>query len=348
MSYEIGISTLKLQPCERLARTEYCDHYPLVRQVTGMDPLKSPQAWRLFNDAWNLDFIWNTYEGMNNWGKGGRGRITDMGHAEFMEGGIDRRNTVTCPFNTVDEVLAFNAVEEYGLDDLNELTADYESHYQSGQSTYLNQVYTGGHYNTLVSGAIQAFGWDMFLAAAADRSRFDRVLEGIFQVTLHSVRAWARTSAPVFIQHDDMVWSSGAFMRPDFYRQSIFPRYKTLWQILHNAGKIVLFCSDGNFTQFIDDIAWAGADGFIFEPMTDIDYIVQKYGKSKVVMGSKVDCRTLTFGSQADIKQEIDDTLRIAKDCPGFVFAVGNHLPANIPVANALFYQDYLSSTWQR
>ena len=346
MSYDIGINTLKLQPCGRLAHTEYCDHYPLVRAVTSRDPLKDQQAWRMFYDAWDIDFIWNTYEGIGGWGKGGR--VTDMGHAEFMEGGIDRRDTIYCPFNTVEEVLDFDAVEEYGLVDLDELTADYESHYQLGQSTYPNQVFTGGHYNTIVSGAIQAFGWDMLLAAAADRPRFDKVLESIFQVTLHSVRAWARTSIQVFIQHDDMVWSSGAFMRPDFYRQSIFPRYAALWQILHDAGKIVLFCSDGNFSQFIDDIAWAGADGFIFEPMTDIDTIIQKYGKSKVVMGSKVDCRTLTFGSTAEIKHEIDETLKIAKECPGFVFAVGNHLPANIPIENALFYHDYLTSQWKR
>ncbi len=93
-----------------------------------------------------------------------------------------------------------------------------------------------------------------------------------------------------------MVWSQGAFMYPDFYRTAIFPRYKKLWQTLHEAGKTVLFCSDGDFTEFIDDIADAGADGFIFEPMTSLDYAVEKYGKTKVIVSSKVDCRTMTFG----------------------------------------------------
>jgi len=346
MSYEIGIDTLKLKSCGRLGHTEYCDHYELVRAVTGLDPLRDAKAWPLFNDAWNVDFIWSTYEGADGWGKGGR--ITDMGHAEFMEGGSDWRDSVTCPFKTVDEVFEFDAVKEYGLVNLNELTADYEHQYQIGRAAYPNQVLTGGHYNTIVSGAIQAFGWDMFLTAAADQKRFTKVLDSIYQITLNSVKAWARTSIDVFIQHDDMVWSSGAFMHPDFYRGAIFPRYKLLWQILHDAGKIVLFCSDGNFTQFVDDIAQAGADGFIFEPLTDLDYIIGKYGKTKVIMGSKVDCRTLTFGTAEQIKHEIDQTLKIAKDCPGFFFAVGNHLPSNIPVKNALYYYDYLSKYWSR
>jgi uroporphyrinogen-III decarboxylase len=101
-------------------------------------------------------------------------------------------------------------------------------------------------------------------------------------------------------------------------------------------------------TEFIDDIADAGADGFIYEPMTDFDYMVEKYGDSKVIVGSKVDCRTLTFGNQDDIRREIDATLEVAFDCPGFVFAVGNHLPSNIPVENGLFYMEYLRERWAR
>jgi hypothetical protein len=271
-----------------------------------------------------------------------------MGHAEFMEGGIDRRDTIECPFADVDEVLKFDAVEEYGLINFSELVEYYEKLYQSGRKSYPDLVFTGGYYQTIVSGAIEAFGWDLFLEAAANKRKFDQVLEGFFRQTLHHVQAWAKTSIEVFIQHDDMVWSSGAFMNPSFYRQAIFPRYQKLWQELHDSGKIVLFCSDGDFTMFIDDIARAGADGFIFEPMTNVEEIIQKYGKNKVIVGSQVDCRTLTFGTYRDIQKEIDSTLLLAQECPGFMFAVGNHLPANIPMDNALFYFDYLQEHWHR
>jgi len=118
--------------------------------------------------------------------------------------------------------------------------------------------------------------------------------------------------------------------------------------VVHEAGKIVLFCSDGNWTMFVDDIAAAGADGFIFEPMTDLDHAVERYGKTHVIMSSKVDCRTLTFGSKDEIRAEVDATLPLARKCPGFVFAVGNHIPSNVPVDNALFYFDYLSRNWAR
>lgn len=346
MSYDIGMRTIRLESAERLAHTEYCSNYALVRAVTGLDPVVDGSAWRKFHDAWQLDFIWTCNDGPVDWSK--RGRVTDMGHAEFLENGSDRRDTVSCPFKDVEEVLSFDAVEEYGLPDMDELIRYYEDWYRKTQEANPNQVCPGGYYKTIVSGAIQAFGWDMLLSAAADWTRFDKVLDGIYRLSLHHFQAWAKTSIEVFICHDDMVWTQGAFMHPDFYRAAIFPRYKKLWDVLREAGKIVLFCSDGDFTEFVDDIAAAGADGFIFEPLTSLDYVVERYGRTHVIAGSKVDCRTLTFGTKEQIKHEIDETLKIAKDCPGFMFAVGNHIPSNIPVDNALFYFDYLSKNWRR
>ena len=346
MSYEIGIRAIRLQTTDRFAHTEYCSSYPLVRAVTGLDPRSAPEAWARFHAAWQFDFLWSTNDGPVPWSE--RGRTTDMGHAEFLEGGTDRRDTVTCPFKDVDEVLSFDAVHEYGLTDMDELVAYYERSYQDARQANPNQVCTGGYYRTLVSGAIDAFGWDMLLEAAADWDRFDRVLESIYQLSLHHYRAWARTSIEVFICHDDMVWSQGAFMHPDFYRGAIFPRYAKLWDVLHEAGKIVLFCSDANWSQFIDDIVQAGADGLIFEPMTDLDYAARNYGRTHSIFSSFVDCRTLTFGTHEQIRHEIDRTLELARGCSGFFFVVGNHIPSNVPVDNALFYFDYLSKHWTR
>ena len=338
MSYRIGMDTLNLKPTERLAHTEYCSHDALRRALTN-------DGARSFEDAVDADFIWSTNDGPVPWGE--RGRVTDMGHAEFLEDGVDKRQPGTCPFTDPEQVLAFDAVEEYGLPDMDGLVAYYEKHYRETQKAYPDQVFPGGYYKTIVSGAIEAFGWDMLLAAAADRERFERVLDSIFRLSLHHFKAWARTSIEVFICHDDMVWSEGPFMAPEFYRRAIFPRYAELWAVLKAAGKKVLYCSDGNFNAFVDDIAAAGADGFIFEPMTFLEPIVEKYGRTHVIVSSKVDCRTLTFGSREEIKAEVDATLELASGCSGFIFAVGNHIPSNVPIENAMFYLDYLKANWR-
>jgi hypothetical protein len=299
-----------------------------------------------FCDAWEMDLVWVTNDGPVGWEK--RGRVTDMGHAEYVEHGADKRQPKTCPFREPEEVLAFDAVQEYGLPDFGQLVAFYEKSYRDGQAARPRQVVPGGYYKTIVSGAIEAFGWDMLLLAAADRERFEKVLDSIFRLSLHHFRAWAKTSIKAFICHDDMVWAGGPFVEPDFYRRVIFPRYRRLWAVLKDAGKKVLFCSDGDWSMFVDDIVWAGADGFIFEPLMALEPIVRKYGRSHVIVGSNVDCRTLTWGTRDEIQAQIDSTLKLALPCPGFMFAVGNHIAVNVPLENALFYFDYLRRHWHR
>ncbi len=339
MSYRIGIDTIFLRPTPRLGHTEYCSHEGLRAVVEA----KSSQR---FEDAWDFDLIWNTHDGPTPWSE--RGRTTDMGHAEFLEGGIDRREATPSPFRTIHEVHAFDAVCEYGLPDMDGLIVFYEQHYREGRQQYPEQVFTGGYYKTMVSGAIEAFGWEWLLTAAAYHDVFERILDSIFRLSLHHYHAWARTSIEVFICHDDMVWTQGAFMNPAFYRRVIFPRYAALWKPLKKAGKKVLFCSDGDWNMFLEDIADAGADGFIFEPMVPLDRVVRDFGKTHVVVGSAVDCRTLTFGNTDAIRAQVDATIALAMDCPGFIVAVGNHIPSNVPVENALFYMDYLRAHWRR
>lgn len=339
MSYRIGRDALLLRPTPRLAHTEYCSNAPLIREVQAA-------TGQSFEDAWDIDFLWCTNDGPVPWAE--RGRVTDMGHAEFLEGGVDLRQPRECPFKSEQEVWAFDAVAEYGLPDLDELTRFYEKWYRQACKEHPQQVIPGGYYKTIVSGAIEAFGWEMLLAAASDPRKFENVLDSIFRLSLHHFRGWARTSIEFFICHDDMVWTQGPFMQPDFYRQVIFPRYAELWRVLHDAGKRVLFCSDGNFTMFLDDIATAGADGFIFEPLTSLEAAVDRFGDTHVIVSSKVDCRTLTFGTPAGIQVEIDATLRLARRCKGFVFAVGNHIPANVPLDKAAFYIAYLRQRWCR
>ena len=341
MSREIGRRTINLEPTPRLAHTEACSHDPLRRLV------QEQTGARTFEDAWEYDLAWaNPGDDPIAWEQ--VGRTTDMGHAEFVEGGADRREAIPSPFTDPEQVWDFDAVEEYGLTDFDRLVDFYEAGLRKQREEFPNQLVAGYYYKTIVSGAIQTFGWDMLLQAAIDPVRFERVLDSFFRYSLHHYKAWAKTSMEIMQCHDDMVWSQGPFMHPDFYRRVVFPRYAELWSELHKMGKKVIYCSDGDWTLFLDDIIAAGADGLTFEPTVSLQTVVNKAGRDHVIVASNVDCRTLTFGTKEEIKAEIDSTLELARPCPGFVFMVTNHIPANVPIENALFYFDYLKANWQR
>ncbi|MFH1085925.1 MAG: uroporphyrinogen decarboxylase family protein [Chloroflexota bacterium] len=345
MSYQIGMDCIHLRPTPRLGHTEYCSNAALKRAVTGL-PDGHPDQEAAFYRAWDYDFVWSTNNGPEPWEE--RGRTTDMGHSEFLEGGTDWRDARVCPFSTVEEAWAFDAVAEYGYTNYEALVRYYQSCYDEARRRYPDQVFTGGYYRTLISGAIAIFGWAMLLLAASDKKKFARVLDTVFQQSLHHYRAWADTTCEVFMCHDDMVWTQGPFMHPDFYRAEVLPRYQALWDVVRRAGKKVCFTSDGDYTLFVDDIVAAGADVLVFEPMMPLAPVVERYGQSHCIMASMVDARTLTFGGPAQIQAEIDATLALARQCKGFMFAVGNHIPSNIPVDNALFYMRYLREHWAR
>lgn len=346
MSYEIGWATLNLEWTPRVARTEYNDNWEIVRHFTGKDPRSHPEAWSEFNDAVHLDFLWSTEDGPVDWRDAGR--VTDMGHAVYMEDGSDYRMPSPSPFTDPNEVLAFNAVTEYGFPSFESLV-DYYEHWYTGAQQGVDQVVPGGRYKTLVSGAIEAFGWEMLLAAAGeDPQRFgEQVLGSFFELSLHHCRAWAETSIKVFMCHDDMVWTQGPFMNPAFYRQYIFPRYQQLLQPLREAGKRILFTSDGTYDMFFSDLAEAGVDGFCFEPTNNLARLARDYGTTHALIGGG-DCRTLTFGTKQDIEQEVTQVFQNTAQCPGFIFCAGNHLPANIPLENAIFYFELVDKLGQR
>ena len=329
MSREVALRNINLEPCDRWGHTEYSlsYHVPFLENKTGMkqEDSRYERAWR---DVTGIDFNWSINDGLIKWSE--TGRVTDQGHASYAADGSDQRASQQCPFHSVEEVWAFDAVAEYGLPDEHEQVAAYEERVQTARNSMPGQLTPGGTYKTLVSGAIEAFGWDMLLMGCTEPDKMETVFDSFFRRSTFFHQCWAQTSVEVILTHDDFVWSSGAFMHPDIYRSVIIPRYAELWKIAHAAGKKVLFCADGDFTQFAGDVVEAGADGLIFEPMNDFGFMVDNFGQSTCLVGSFVDCRDMTFDNWDKVQMDMDQTFERLTDCCGAIVAVGNHLPANI------------------
>jgi uroporphyrinogen-III decarboxylase len=252
------------------------------------------------------------------------------------------------PFTTPEQVLAFDPERDLTVPPVNDLAEMVRDWHTRQQLAYPEAVVPGGFYLGVFTWAIVTFGWEPFmLAAAIDEQGFDRILEGFTQITERVIDAHLRAKIPVFLWHDDLVWSSGAPFRPDWYRQYIFPRYRRLWAPLREAGVKILYCCDGDFTAFIDDLAEAGCDGFLFEPYTSLEHIVERYGQTKVIIGN-VDTRILTFGDADKIRAEVKRCADLGRECPGYFFAVGNHIPYNVPIASIECYLEAIHEMGKR
>jgi len=330
MSKQIALDNINLRPAERWGHTDYSMEYhkDYIAKVTGLRPA-DPDGLRRFYELWQYDMQWAVNDGLHaDWGE--RGRATDMGHAVYAADGSDRRAAAGCPFKDVQEVWAFDAVAEYGLPDFDEQVAAYQRWLDETRAGSPDQLITGGYYKSIVSGAIQTFGWEMLLMGASDPDRMEKVFDSFYRFTRFHMEAWAKTDAEVIIQHDDFVWAGGAFMNPEVYRKVIIPRYAALWKPLKAAGKKVMFCSDGTFTDFAEDVVAAGADALIFEPSNDFAFMAERFGDSTCLGGGCVDCREMAFGSWETVKASMDRTFELARKCRGVILAVGNHISANV------------------
>ena len=342
MSFQDGWSAIHLEMPPRVPHTEYSvdGHWEVVKAVTGIEvnpqsPLAEQQAAsRALMQAWNFDFYWNILIGSDLFVQ----CQTDMGHAEYAAGGVDRRNTVHCPFQTPEEVLNFDFLATYGPCDRVAWKTCFEQHYQEACQTLPEQVNMTGIYVTLISGFIDIFGWDMLLlAAGTDPVAFGTLANRYADFMLPYFEALAEADVPVVMVHDDIVWTSGPIFAPKWYRQYVFPNFKRYFDPLRQAGKKIMFTSDGNYTKFIDDLAACGIDGFVMEPTTDMTYIAEKYGQTHSFIGN-ADTRILLYGTKPEIHAEVERCMAIGKHCPGFFLAVGNHIPANTPVESVLYY----------
>ena len=344
MSFEDGWRAINLEMPDRVPRTEYSaeSHWALIQAVTGIKvdadspseiKQKSRQAF-IGPEGWNYDFYWMVLITALEFGD----IRTRMGHAEYATNGSDFDNTVSQLFSKPEDALSFDPYEILEKKDHRTITENFESQYRYMSELYPDCVNMTGVYVTCMSGLIDLFGWEMLLLSLGlDSQQFGNITNRYAMWVQRYFDALADTDVPVVMVHDDIVWSSGAIIKPDWYRQFIFPNYKKYFAPLIDSGKKIMFTSDGNYTQFIDDIADCGVHGFVLEPWTDMAQVAEKYGQSHAIIGN-ADTRILLSGTKDEIRAEVKRCMDIGKSCPGFFMAVGNHIPANTPVENALYY----------
>ena len=345
MPAEAMWAALNMEMPPVVPRTEYsaASHWPLIEKVTGIRvDQNSTEEERLrassaFMRAWHYAMWWNTdvFKEIFN------GQCTDMGHAMYNADGSDYSDHITQLFDDPEDVYGYDLFDVHGTPDVSAIERMFDEKLAWQQSVYPEEcLCMNGIYVTCISGVLELLGWEtLLLAAGIDPDAFGAFIDRYCRWIGCYFEALARCKSPVVMVHDDFVWGNGGFLAPAFYRRYVFPNYRRLFAPLIEAGKKILFTADGDYTEYIDDVAACGVHGFVMEPATDMRYIAEKYGRTHVFVGN-ADTAVLYRGTKEDIFSEVKRCMDIGKGCPGFVMAVGNHIPANTPVDNALWYNE--------
>jgi uroporphyrinogen decarboxylase len=135
---------------------------------------------------------------------------------------------------------------------------------------------------------------------------------------------------------DDLAYASGLLVSPDLLRRHLFPWYRKIAEIARGAGCPLLFHSDGNLLDILDELVDIGFNALQpIEPKAmDIRSLKEKYHGRLCLVGNIDLGSTLTLGSVSDVHAEV--LHRIEQIGPGGGYCVGssNTVTNYVPLEN--------------
>lgn len=337
MGYERALSALYLEEDKRVAQIEFLEHTEFIAKVSGLNPIKHPEeAISKALTKLDTDMIWFTYTPL---GEYIRRKCKDIEvRRDSWSQAYPTEWRKISEIRSIGEILDFDPFNEWNVPSLEDLREDFEKVHGRTQTIYRNQLVPGGTYHTCLMWLIRIFGLEWTVKAAYLNPRgFENLLERFGNLSMLEAEAWSQTGIKAFISHDDICSTRGPFFSLKWMRRYLFPWYRRIWQVLKSKGIIVLFCTDGDITPIVDDIVMLGADGFIIEECSDLNYIAEKYGNEKVIIGG-VDIGILTYGTKEEVVNEVKRCLKTAGPYPGYFINVSGSVPDNVPLENIEAY----------
>ena len=117
-----------------------------------------------------------------------------------------------------------------------------------------------------------------------------------------------------------------------------------MMDLAHGNGVYVFFHSDGSIRKIIPDMIQAGID--VLNPIQwrcrdmNRETLKREFGDNVVFHGAMDNQYTLAFGSQAEVRQEVRDNLRILGREGGYVLAPCHNIQPVTPTQNILAMYD--------
>jgi hypothetical protein len=331
---------------KRIPHWEHMSNPDFVHHVTGIDPYDKPRsAYQRLREIFTIDFGPGVPkddtprprlpDGQSSFfnDKGERCVRWGEGYTSHWEWGKQ--------FTSIEQVLAYQPLEHLDLRNGHivedrDYSLDDEAFYRlyagpnPAPAPPEGEVAMAGFYNTIFMWPLLTFGWELFLELAGGYPAESKRLLADFAVINRKVfGAFARLPVNAVLCHDDICMARGPICSPRWLRHNIYPYYEEFWSLLHDAGKRIIFMSDGNIDAVADDVAACGADGFVSEPFANWKALARRY-PDKLLAGEG-DNRVLMRNDRGEIEAMVRSMVETAQICGGYFMCVGNHIPWNVP-----------------
>lgn len=171
-------------------------------------------------------------------------------------------------------------------------------------------------------------GYENFsIALHEDFDLCKAVVDKLGRVGVAETEQLAREDIDFMFFGDDMAYTAGMMISPEMTRELFFPWYRQYIQIARDAGKAIMFHSDGDIEPIIPDFIAAGLNGLNpIEPLAmDIVKLKQQFGGKLALMGN-IDVDLLSRGTPEDVEALTKKRLDELKSGGGYLLASSNSI----------------------
>ncbi len=194
-----------------------------------------------------------------------------------------------------------------------------------------------GQYGDIFTLAWELMGFETFaLATFTDPELVKKLLEKIESIILPMFKKMATLEQVGALWYsDDIAYSHGLMMSPDFYREYFFPFLKRIGDIAKGANLPFIYHTDGILYDVFDDIIESGVNAqHPIEPKAmDIAEVKKRYGKNISLCGG-IEVDVLSRGTTKDVEKLTLEIMAKAKPNGGWCAGSSNSVPDYVPVEN--------------
>lgn len=176
----------------------------------------------------------------------------------------------------------------------------------------------------------------MSVAAVENPALIEAIADKVGQLSVSIIRNLAQRDWVGGIWFgDDMAYTHGLFVSPDFLRRYVFPFYRQMGDLCRQYEKLFILHSDGDLTQVFEDLIGCGYQAVHPNEPSSVDILELKrrWGDRLAFIGN-IDMDLLVRGTPEQI---IDATKYLIDNVApggGFALGSGNSIANYIPLEN--------------
>jgi uroporphyrinogen decarboxylase len=180
------------------------------------------------------------------------------------------------------------------------------------------------------------------------------VLDKLFDLAYENTcRIYEQIPGKILLSYvaEDMGGQKTLLFSPKHIREFLLPRMKRMMDLVHEGGAFVFHHNDGNCRRIIPEMIDIGID--VLNPIQwrsqgmEREGLKQDFGDRIIFHGAMDNQYTLPFGTVEEVRQEVEDNLRILGAGGGYILAPCHNIQAVGPAENVVaMYQAGYEYGW--